>query len=266
MFALKLLNIFILIYFVYVLVAAGKNYYVLSKIADNKHCSVCMHCWDRYQYPLADCVILTKDYNPSNCKSHLKSRHPPEDTPALFSDVSTITNSSITNSKAITKQSSMSFFQNNITATPQVALSYLYSFFNDANVAIHQTSNVNLTKFINYLLDNATQLQKRKEECYFSKYKYTTQRDDRYLTFVSTLKEVISYSREYYHNKLNKYIPFLCVSHDGWDSLEHDVLGVSLHFIVPTFWKVVNVAVGLKRVRSKKSIDTSNVILIILKR
>ena len=92
------------------------------------------------------------------------------------------------------------------------------------------------------------------------------QRDDRYLTFVSSLKELVNYSRAYYLQKLNKHVPFLCVSHDGWDSLDHDVLGVSLHFIVPVYWKVINVAVGLKRIRSKKSVDTSNVILLILKR
>jgi hypothetical protein len=80
------------------------------------------------------------------------------------------------------------------------------------------------------------------------------------------LKEIVTFSREHYNTTFSKNVPFLCISHDGWDSLEHDVLGVSLNFIVPVHWKVINVAVGLKRIRSKKSIDTCNAILLILRR
>jgi hypothetical protein len=92
------------------------------------------------------------------------------------------------------------------------------------------------------------------------------QREDRFAKFILSLKELVTYSRNYYKTKLSKCIPFLCVSHDGWDSLDHDILGVSLHFIVPGHWKVINVAVGLKRIRSKKSVATSNAILVILER
>lgn len=244
----------------------GKKVAVLNKLAENECCAVCMICWDKYICTMSECIILTRDYNPSNCKSHLRHSHQPEETPELFSDVSTITNTnSIVNSKA-TKQSSMMFYQPNPVATSKIALSFLYNFFNEANIAIVQTNNVHLSAFINYLLDNATQLLKKRQECTFSKYKYMIQRDDRYLKFVSSLRELVMFSRDHYNTKLSKNVPFLCVSHDGWDSLEHDVLGVSLHFIIPVHWKVINVAVGLKRIRSKKSIDTCNAILIILKR
>jgi hypothetical protein len=51
---------------------------------------------------------------------------------------------------------------------------------------------------------------------------------------------------------------FICVSHDGWDSKDNDVLGVSIHFIIPVYWQVVNLAIGLKRTLNKKSNDLSN--------
>jgi hypothetical protein len=92
------------------------------------------------------------------------------------------------------------------------------------------------------------------------------QRDDRFLKFVSSLKELVIYSRDYYKGKFIKNVPFLCVSHDGWDSIEHDILGVCLHFIVPGYWKVINLAIGLKRIRSKKSADMTKAIFIILER
>ena len=208
---------------------------------------------------------MSRDYNPSNIKSHLRTTHLPEETPALFSDVSTITNTNTIVTSKVTMQSSF-FYQPAANATPQIALSYLYNFFNEANVAICQTNNEHLSMFINYLLDNASQLQKKRQDCLFSRHKYMVQREDRYLKFVCSIKEIVSFSRDYYKSMFSKNEPFLCVSHDGWDSLEHDVLGVSLHFIVPVYWKVINVAVGLKRIRSKKSIDTCNAILLILKR
>lgn len=92
------------------------------------------------------------------------------------------------------------------------------------------------------------------------------QREERYNKFIYSLAEIVSFSRDHYNKKFSKNVPFLYISHDGWDSLEHDVLGVSLHFIVPVYWKVINVAVGLKNIRSKKLLDTADAILLILKR
>jgi hypothetical protein len=92
------------------------------------------------------------------------------------------------------------------------------------------------------------------------------QRDDRFLKFVTSLKELVNYSRNYYLDKFNKMVPFICISHDGWDSKDHDILGVCVHFIVPGYWMNINLAAGLKRIRSKKSIATAKAIHIILER
>ena len=48
-------------------------------------------------------------------------------------------------------------------------------------------------------------------------------------------------------------IPFITVSHDGWDSKDNDILGVSIHFVVPQHWKMVSLAIGLRRIYSKSS-------------
>jgi hypothetical protein len=92
------------------------------------------------------------------------------------------------------------------------------------------------------------------------------QRDDRFLKFVSSLKELVQYSRNYYLEKFKKKVPFICVSHDGWDSKDHDILGVCVHFVIPGYWKVVNLAAGLKRIRTKKSVATAKAVHIILER
>ena len=231
---------------------------------------VCNLCWENPKIPLLDCIISTFKYNPSNCKNHIKQHHVASDLPGLCSDVSTITNSNTECSKPKKGevQTSMLSYQQDPSQvpTPRIALSHLYKFFNDANVAIMQASNEHLSNFIKYLLDNAQQLRLKRTECLFSRYKYMTQRDDRFLKFVTSLKELVHYSRSYYEEKFNKTIPYIFVSHDGWDSKDHDILGVCVHFIVPGYWKIINLAAGLKRIRSKKSIATAQAIHIILER
>ena len=43
------------------------------------------------------------------------------------------------------------------------------------------------------------------------------------------------------------------VAHDGWDSVDHDNLGVLLHFIDPVDWMMVKVAIGLKVLEKGKT-------------
>ena len=50
-----------------------------------------------------------------------------------------------------------------------------------------------------------------------------------------------------------KITPFICVSHDGWDSKYHEMLGVSITFADPYDSMFVS-AVGLQRMDSKKSV------------
>lgn len=242
---------------------------VLLKIKENESPSVCMLCWEKKEKALLECIILTKDYNPSNCKTHIGNQHKDEVIPGLFPEETTLAaNTNLVAGSKVSKQSSLLFFQQNIgyIATPQIAHSFLYNFFNECNIAIQQANNSHLISFIDYLLENASQLSSKKKQCHFSRHKYMKQRDERFSKFIYSLTELVTYSRDYYKTQLSKSIPFLCVSHDGWDSIDHDILGVSLHFIVPGHWNVINVAVGLKRIHSKKSVETSDVILSILKR
>jgi hypothetical protein len=52
--------------------------------------------------------------------------------------------------------------------------------------------------------------------------------------------------------------------HDCWDSKDNDLLGVSLHFIVPVYWVTVNIAIGLRIIYQKTSENMSNEIRSVL--
>lgn len=188
------------------------------------------------------------------------------------SDISTVTQSVATHhtrgaSGFVQRTIQPNKLQFKPVGSPRVALSHLYSFFNESSVAIEQASNVHLNNFITYLLDNAESLRAKQNECLFSRWKYKRQELNHFFNFITTVTYLVKYSRDYYESVLKTTdVPFISVSHDGWDSKDNDVLGVSIHFILPVYWMNVSMAVGLKRVYSKTADNIVSLIEQILSR
>jgi hypothetical protein len=230
-----------------------------------------MLCWVNPKKSLANAVLQSTNFNRSNANQHLITRHDASEVPDLFSqDISNYSNSTSKKSGGNSlRQNKMTKYTDESLAkvSPTIGQSLLYKFFNDCNIAIHQANNKNLKQFIDYLLDNGNQLKTKRSECYFSRYKYKKMENQSFSYFIVAVKNIMSYCRGYYKEKFKvSETPFLMVSHDGWDSKDNDMLGVSIHVCVPVYWKVMNIAIGLKRVTSKKSKDTVEAIKVILKR
>lgn len=65
---------------------------------------------------------------------------------------------------------------------------------------------------------------------------------------------LVQRARNYYNSVCNSLtVPFLCISHDGWDSKDNDLLGVSIHLLIPDEWLEVNLDVGIRRIVNKQS-------------
>ena len=146
-------------------------------------------------------------------------------------------------------------------ASSKIALTHLYHFFNDANIAIDQSNKSNLRQFVTYIIDNASSFRQRKSECCFSKYKYKKYEVEVFYDFLNLVRKLIAYTREHYNENLKSNIPFLYVAHDGWDSNDHDVLGVSIHFGLPNCLLPISLSVGLQRISNNTSNYTSKKIL-----
>ena len=232
---------------------------------------VCTLCWVNPKKSLAGSILQSSKFNRSNANHHLMTQHKKEEVPDLHhQDISTVTNSvSQKTGRSSMKQKKITMYSDDTLTkvSPGVGLSLLYQFFNDANIAIHQASNKNLRAFTDFLIDNGNQLKTKKSECYFSRYKYKKMESQSFSYFVVAIRNIMSFCRGFYKEKFKvNDTPFLMVSHDGWDSKDNDMLGVSIHICIPTYWKVLNIAVGLKRVTSKKSKDTVEAIKVILNR
>lgn len=253
----------------YALGTSGQRCEPIVKIKKYANSVCCTICWNNRTTPIHSCIFYTPPgYNHSNLISHLRSKHGPEVIPELISDSSTIATTSVTKASSGLRQNLLTRYGDIKNEFDQnIALGYLYTFFTEANIAIVQSNNPNLQKFIDYVIDNGHNYKTKKHLLHFSEYKYKKQEILYFSGFVRNINNIIKYCKEYYNSfSGNNNIPFLNVSHDGWDSKDNDVLGVSIHFIVPSYWKVVNVAIGLKRCRSKKSKDLSEAIEIILSR
>ena len=97
-------------------------------------------------------VSLVKE-NYSNAFTHLAGKHKPHEYPALANKTAPVA----LKQNLISDFKSQGFQQ----GSSKEVLTFRYRFFNDANIAIDQSNNSNLRKFVNYVIDNASYFQKR---------------------------------------------------------------------------------------------------------
>jgi hypothetical protein len=231
----------------------------------NKGAVVCMICWNNNIN--SECIFsLDKSFNTTNLSTHLANKH--KELNIVHCEDSTV--ASAKKSSSLKQKLFTKFIpEDTHLADNKSAMKHLYDFFNTSNIAIHQTNNPHFVKFIDFMIDNGNKYKNEKDrsKLLFSRYKYKQQEFVTFSNFIRLIENIVKFSKDYYSKMLNTpSTPFINVSHDGWDSKDNDVLGVSIHFIIPTYWKVVNVAIGLERINSKKSVDVSRAIINILDR
>jgi hypothetical protein len=244
-------------------------------VAAYKHPTMCMLCWNNSSKKVLDGVISTNNYNPSNCITHIVNMHTKSEAPYIKFPNEVVISLDHHQSTQVTigSGSGSTASKKKNYGTPskyacEKANGLLYKFFNSANIAIRQANNEFLHDYTRYLIGNANILQSQQSNLLFSRYKYIKQELLLFNTFTTMVTNLVDRSRQFYKQQTNNQngIPFLCVAHDGWDSKDHDVLGVSIHFIIPGEWVYLSMAVGLQRVESKRSADTVEHINKILRR
>jgi hypothetical protein len=170
-----------------------------------------MMCWENVTKPLEHCIISAHNNNSSNVLTHLKRNH--KDLPLLGSDVSTVTDSLANKSAAAWVQNQSTQYtqipNDIVVGSPQIALNHLYTFFNEANIAIKQANNPSLNMFIEYLLDHVTTL--KKADCQFSCYKYKKYELNQFHLFLGTVQYLVKYLRDFYKKTKHELYSFsLC--------------------------------------------------------
>jgi hypothetical protein len=235
---------------------------------------MCMLCWNNSEKKVIDGVISTTNYNPSNCITHIVNMHSKEDAPHIKFPEDVVIN--------VDNRSVASTFANEGSGRNSIQKSYgtpvkyaceqangiLYKFFNSANIAIRQANNKHLHEYTRFIIENSSLWQSKKANIQFSRHKYLKQELLLFNTFTMLVTNLVDRTRNFFKNQTNNTngVPFICVAHDGWDSKDHDILGVSIHFLIPNDWEYLSMAVGLQRMNSKRSVETVEHINRILRR
>ncbi len=215
---------------------------------------ICMFCWNDLTKDTKSCIRSSPKFNVSNISTHLTNQHKGEN--LKLKDAGGVSEkektSIISDSSAIIINPSTS----TAAAINEKCNTLLYKFFNSANIAIRQSENPFLNDFLKYVTQHIPAFKGKKIDTNFSRHLYKKHEWLQFNQFILFVKHLVDRTRKWYLSECNQEVPFLTVSHDGWDSKDHDILGVSIHFVVPGDWIRINLAVGLKRVDSKKSEDT----------
>ncbi|MCU0338122.1 MAG: hypothetical protein MUF12_09740 [Sediminibacterium sp.] len=128
----------------------------------------------------------------------------------------------------------------------------LHLFFNSCNIAIRQSRNVHLKDLLQELVMHGSLLKNVSNKIFFTRYSYKKEEKKMFSNIVTNVMESVKRSRDFYEYATgSKGIPFLNVSHDGWDSKRHDILGACIHYVCPETWCQISVPIGLKRINRR---------------
>ena len=103
----------------------------------------------------------------------------------------------------------------------------------------------------------ASDLLKKAKSIHMGKDMYTSLRKDDYETIMTTVGDMARHARDAYSNLAGKPISFVTVGHDGWDSKQKDLVGVTPYFYIPGTGKVCKAPVGLFNCKNKKAQETA---------
>ena len=145
---------------------------------------------------------------------------------------------------------------------------YLYKFFTSANFSMQHENSKYLLDFVEHIVDNAKFYGKKgAKSALLSQPHFEFQRDLSFTNFILAVHQLISKCRSFYKECFGEEVPFILVAHDGWDSVDSDELGVSLHFVDPVEWRMIRIAIGLQVVtKGKTALKQAEQINVILKR
>jgi hypothetical protein len=208
---------------------------------------------------LKKAVIPTYCYQPSNPTNHLTTQHEKHEVPEYWERLGEKVDAptqvvDLTKMRGGKVQSTLTAYSKAEEVIKRCN-ELLYTFFNTANISINQTKNQHLHELLRLLVDYAHLLKFRRNQICFSPWRYKAQECKTFIQFTSFLTKAVTSAREYYKDTTGKHIPFITVSHDAWDSKRRDMLGCSVHFVHPQYWKMISIPIGLKYLESKKAVE-----------
>ena len=232
-------------------------------------------CFKDPMRKLAQCIVSSPNWNPSNFESHVKHRHKREEAPELFiKKENLVMESAITalkrSSEESTKASSGGMKDHVMTLNKKELLDdfryKFYRYLTQTGSPINAGSSEEFKKLLDFILGNVVGLRKYKDDCRLTRDSYYSQQLKSSATTIHVIRSVVSFTRAWLMKRTKKHVPFLYVSHDVWESIQTEILGVSIHLVVPEIWRAISIPIGLKECHSKKAVAVAEDTNIVLER
>ena len=267
----------------------GKRFAGLEKINRTKEAKMmcCMMCYKNPLKSLEACLCATHGFSPSNLVKHLSTMHKNEAVLQQFVTDNVHANggeekksnnrvdgvlqvgSSQHLAATVTNNSSFSNAFGK-TKLPQIIIErgnhLMYQFMRSCNIAARHSNSNEMLTFFEHVIENSNFYRSNKSQLMMGFYKYKHQRLRSFGNLVDLIKKMVKRTREWFMEETGctTMVPFVSVAHNGWDSKDHDMIGVSIHFIDILRKKKRTIAIGLQRLYSKKSVDVAQHVLKIL--
>jgi hypothetical protein len=253
-----------------------KKYPGLVKIQNTKGPCVCMICFENPLYELNRCVFSTDvRYNPSNLKKHLESKHDARDAPAYFGHLKTAKEKSIiskasstsvsTNQKQGTRLKSM-FVEHNSVDAKNIFNRKVHRFVNRCGISFKTAHAPEFRDLMQFVVVNASSLKPNVDKLFLGPSKYKSISETKMEEMCYVISELVQLTRNYYTSNTGKEIPFITLSHDIWESVNADWMGVSIYFVLPHTWETIMFPIAMKKTPGKKSYDIVNMCKLVLER
>jgi len=242
---------------------------------------VCRHCFYQKGRSLVDCVKVLKNSNNTNYYSHLFNKHRDvpkvaklynsieaknenkvkSETAQMISGASvSVSTSVLTSTGNKSKGGTLTSFYTVEPSRPTKeigarASALMYQFLNSSGTAIRHGSSKQFHDLLRFCVDNAQILAKNSNFLKLSRQKFHMEQLKSFSRTIHVVRLVIQSTRKWYADRTRSDdVAFLNVAHDIWDGKDYELLGVSVHFVVPYLWSMVSIPLGLRRSYSKKSI------------
>jgi hypothetical protein len=234
---------------------------------------VCMFCFNNPKKPLYNCVVGIHKNNVSNFMTHLEKKHSKEPKVLMLKLPSKKAEEKAANKVAASvcsKNSGLTVHDKIMKGDINLTIDKFQELWYKAIVSIGAASstveNKDLRALLEFTAHNGSALWSKKAYCFrMSRVRFTQLKYESFCKMIKSTQLFTEFCRELYRTKTNNnYTPFINVLHDVWTSRNAEILGVSICFIDPKKFILFWLAVGLKQIKNKNSVEVARVINSIL--
>ena len=246
---------------------------ILKDIATSGKVYACLLCFNKGDLPLDKCLVgINKRGGSSNATLHVQKHHEEEfkamemakkkSIAALDSNTSNERVTSSVLGKRPASQGLIDSFARPLKK-PEIVdrfVTHVVHFFNDSGIAARHAQSTEFNDLISFVVDNTKHL-KNADDRKVGRVRYRNELLSDIANMHDAVRESLDKCRSRYQEATGSSQPFLSVSHDIWDGLSKEKLGISINWVDIATWEHHTVSVATLHIESHTAQRVSECVL-----